>query len=93
MGASGIQSLDEHGQAELIYAHANTNIMQARTVIPTIKSSFQPGTHWVINAVFGEVGEVGADGVMNEWEAVPEVKVYDGKIVVGEGMDKIIIPF
>ncbi len=89
-GASGIQSLDEHGQAELIYAHANTNVMQARTVIPTIKSSFQPGTHWMLNAVFGEVG---SDGVGNEWEAVPEVKVYDGKIVVGEGMDKMIIPF
>ncbi|MGI8386945.1 DUF2264 domain-containing protein [Robertmurraya sp. P23] len=89
-GASGIKSLDENGQAELLYPHANTNLMQARTVIPTIKSSYQPGIHWMINAVFGEVG---TDGVMNGWESVPEVKVQDGKITVGQGVDQLIIPF
>jgi hypothetical protein len=89
-GASGIRSLDEYGRAELIYPHANTNIMQARTVIPTIKASYDPGTHWMINAVFGEVG---ADGVKKQWEAVPEVKVKDGRIIIVQGVDKIIIPF
>jgi hypothetical protein len=89
-GASGIKSLDENGQAELLYPHANTNVMQARTVIPTIKASYNPGTHWMINAVFGEVG---AEEVMTQWNAVPEVKVQDGKITVDQGGDQIIIPF
>lgn len=90
-GASGIKSLDEHGQAELLYPHANTNVMQARTVIPTINSSYPPGTHWMINAVFGEVG---SEEVMTQWWAVPEVKVHDGKITVGQGAaNQLVIPF
>ncbi|WP_391559645.1 DUF2264 domain-containing protein [Robertmurraya sp.] len=89
-GASGIKSLDENGQAELLYPHANTNVMQARTVIPTIKASYNPGTHWMINAVYGEVG---SDGVMKGWESVTEVKVQDGKITVGQGVDQLVIPF
>ena len=55
-GVSGIQKIYGNGQAELVYPNANTNLLNPRTVIPTVKGSLKPGIHWLINAVFGEPG-------------------------------------
>jgi hypothetical protein len=44
----------------------------------------------MVNAVFGEVG---VEEVMTQWNSVPEVKVQDGKITVGQGVDRVVIPF
>jgi len=88
-GASGIKSIYGNGQAEVVYPNANTNLMNTRTVIPTVKASLNPGTHWLVNAVFGQPGSVNA---INLWDNVPHVVVTDGEIIIGEGLEKITIP-
>ncbi|WP_129731981.1 DUF2264 domain-containing protein [Ectobacillus funiculus] len=87
-GASGIKSLYGNGQAELVYPNANTNLMNTRTVIPTVKASVKPGTHWLINIVFGELG---SENIVNSWDAVPKIEIVNGEIIISEGSEKIVI--
>ncbi len=84
-GVSGIQKIYGNGQAELIYPNANTNLLNSRTVIPTVKGSLKPGIHWLINAVFGEPG---SDHVLNHWDKVPEVVLVNDEIIVKQGGEK-----
>ncbi|MNJ32255.1 hypothetical protein D3C77_269160 [compost metagenome] len=51
---SGIVNLLGYDKAELIYPHANTNLLKPRTVIPTLRSRLEPGVHWLVSAVYGE---------------------------------------
>jgi len=53
-GTSGIKGLLGYAKAELIRPNANTNLLRPRTVIPTLRSSFAPGVHWLAAAVFGD---------------------------------------
>jgi hypothetical protein len=87
-GASGIQSIYGNGQPDLISPNANTNLINARTVIPTVKGSLKPGTHWMINAVFGEPG---SEDVLHHWDVVPHVKMVDDEIIIRQGAEKIRI--
>ncbi|WP_160724315.1 DUF2264 domain-containing protein [Bacillus sp. USDA818B3_A] len=87
-GASGIKSMYGSGQADLVYPNANTNLMYTRTVIPAIKASLKPGTHWLVNAVFGEPG---SGNVNKLWDAVPDVVVTGEEISIGKGPGKVII--
>lgn len=84
-GASGIQSIYGNGQSELLYPNANTNLLNPRTVIPTIKGSLRPGTHWLVNAVFGEPGN---EQVLKHWDIVPHVELADDEITISHGTEK-----
>ncbi|MCK8485793.1 DUF2264 domain-containing protein [Paenibacillus sp. MBLB2552] len=53
-GASGVQNLLGYETAELIRPNANTNILQPRTVLPTLHTSLKPGVHVLASAVFGD---------------------------------------
>ncbi|MEH7010877.1 DUF2264 domain-containing protein [Neobacillus niacini] len=87
-GASGIQSIYGNGQPELVYPNANTNLLNPRTVIPTVKGSLKPGTHWLVNAVFGEPG---SEHVLNHWGMVPQVELVDDEIIIMQGKENVII--
>jgi hypothetical protein len=87
-GASGIQSIYGNGQPDLISPNANTNLIHSRTVIPTVRGSLKPGTHWIINAVFGEPG---SDEVLRLWDGVPHVELVDNEIIIRQGTEKIRI--
>lgn len=87
-GASGIKNIYGNGQAELVYPNANTNLMNPRTVIPTVKISLEPGKHWIVNAVFGEPG---SESIKNIWASCPNIEIDDDEIIIGQGMDKIVI--
>lgn len=76
-GASGIKSLHGGGKAEFIYPHSNTNLISSRTVIPTIKTRMDPGTHWLVSTVFGEPGRS-----EDNWYDSPDVKIDGEKITV-----------
>ncbi|QNF26763.1 DUF2264 domain-containing protein [Metabacillus elymi] len=76
-GASGIKSLRTEGKAELIYPNANTNLLNSRTVIPTIKTRIDPGTSWLVSAVFGEPG-ISED----KWNNPPCVEIESDKVIV-----------
>lgn len=87
-GASGIQNIYGNGQPELVYPNANTNIMSARTIIPTVKGSIKPGTHWIVNVVFGEPGN---EHVLKHWDMVPQVELVDDEIIISKGTEKLTI--
>ena len=55
-GTSAIYGMLGYDTAELIYPHANTNLLRPRTVIPTLMAALEPGTHWLISAVHGDPG-------------------------------------
>ncbi|MCL6457418.1 MAG: DUF2264 domain-containing protein [Gorillibacterium sp.] len=57
LGTSGVHNLLGYSHAELIRPHTNTNLLQPRTVIPTLQVSLTPGTHWLVAAVYGEPGK------------------------------------
>lgn len=78
-GASGIRVLYGAGQAELIYPNANTNLMNTRTVIPTVRLSMQPGVHWLATAVFGEPG---SDTYMQQWADEPVARMEDEQLII-----------
>lgn len=65
-GISGIRNLLGYTRADVIYANANTNIMQTRTGIPTLQARLEPGSHWLISAVLGEPSIVGKEGSRQE---------------------------
>ncbi|WP_299092406.1 DUF2264 domain-containing protein [uncultured Metabacillus sp.] len=79
-GATGIKNLYGDGNAELIYPNSNTNLINSRTVIPTIKTRINPGTSWLVSAVYGEptIGK----GFESSWEDVPDVSVTAEKMIV-----------
>ncbi|WHY01226.1 DUF2264 domain-containing protein [Neobacillus sp. DY30] len=87
-GASGIQSIYGNGQPDLVYPNANTNLINPRTVIPTVKGSLKPGTHWLVNAVFGEPGN---EEVLKHWNMVPHVELVDDEMIITLGTEKVTI--
>lgn len=52
-GMSGIINIAGFQQAEMVYPEANTNVLQPRTMIPTLMKRLKPGEHVLISAVFG----------------------------------------
>jgi len=52
---SGMKPLYGGGRMELIYPHANTNLLHSRTVIPTVRASLEKGVSWLVTAVYGDM--------------------------------------
>jgi hypothetical protein len=88
-GSSGVVTIYGQGQPDLVYANANTNLINPRTVIPTIKGSLKPGRHWLVNAVFGEPR---IENNVSQWDRVPHVDLYDDEIIITHGAQKVVIP-
>lgn len=83
-GASGIVSLFGWSSAKLVQPSANTNILSARTVIPTLTASLEPGVTWLVSAVYGKPG---ADSLSSEWTAPPRAVRDGGELAVIDGSD------
>ena len=81
-GVSGARRLYGSGHAEIVYPNTNTNIMHRMTVIPTVTASFEPGTHWLVSAFYGEPITERAEG---NWNLPPRVEVDGDELVVYEG--------
>lgn len=81
LSAVGIKVLYSTGAAstDLIAPHSNTNIMHPRTVIPTIKMSLQPGSHWLVTAVYGEPATA---NVHSRWNLCPSAHAADKELLI-----------
>jgi hypothetical protein len=75
-GRSGIINLLGYRSAELIYPSAYTNLLNSRSVIPTLRTSLEPGTHWLASAVLGQPGAGGEDQLASPLEQLG-VKVLE----------------
>ncbi|MNP22599.1 hypothetical protein D3C76_1152790 [compost metagenome] len=92
VGSSGIVGLLGYDGAELIYPNANTNILHPRTVIPTLKVSLKPGTHWLISAVFGEPGESRSDGYHSDQPCeILSVRIETSEIFITTVSGKVMV--
>ncbi|WP_139993253.1 DUF2264 domain-containing protein [Paenibacillus paridis] len=79
-GVSGVRVLYGPGQAELIYPNSNTNLMNPRTVIPTVRTSLQPGVHLLVTAVYAEPGS--NETYEQQWANGPVAAVKDGQLTL-----------
>ncbi|WP_117168660.1 DUF2264 domain-containing protein [Paraliobacillus sediminis] len=77
-GTSGIKNLSESGTLEFVFPNANTNLMHARTVIPTITTKINPGRTWLVSAVFGEPGGDTDDN----WNTPPKIEMKNNQLIV-----------
>lgn len=78
-GATGIIRLYGNGKSELVYPNANTNLMNSRTVIPTVRASIHPGIHWYITAVFGDPA---SKTTWKDWDNAPYADILNNMIIV-----------
>jgi hypothetical protein len=78
-GTSGIKSFYGAGEAEFIYPNANTNLINSRTVIPTVKSRINPGTSLLVNAVYGEPANHNFE---KSWNDSPSIILTNEKITI-----------
>ncbi|CAH0120369.1 MULTISPECIES: DUF2264 domain-containing protein [unclassified Paenibacillus] len=70
-GVSGIANVEGHGQAEMIYPDANTNVLHPRTMIPTLTTRLEPGEHWLVSAV---IGATHSEENVRRWARPPRVE-------------------
>lgn len=85
-GTSAIYGMLGYDTAELIYPHANTNLLRPRTVIPTLRAALEPGTHWLIAAVHGTPSASGTPSI--EEPSMEDVKERLG-VEIGQREIKI----
>ncbi|MDF2921392.1 MAG: hypothetical protein K0R57_306 [Paenibacillaceae bacterium] len=79
--ASGVKLLYGEGQAELVNAQANTNVIVNRTVIPTVRVRFPAGAvTWLATAVYGEAFNGAASA--GQWDLAPQVQAVNGELLV-----------
>lgn len=91
LGTVGLKALYGWKEAEALYPHANTNVLHARTVIPTLKDSLQPGDHWLAAAFYGQPAALGGEDVSLDldskitegaWAGAPIASVDDGTLTI-----------
>lgn len=97
-GWSGLRDLTVPGMGRSVrnglvqFADPNTNILQPRTVIPTLIGEHKEGEHWLICAVLGLPG---TGDFEEEWDAPPILKLesdFSHKIAVQhQGKVKVIL--
>ncbi|MFM9277153.1 DUF2264 domain-containing protein [Paenibacillus jiagnxiensis] len=77
--------------AEIVYPHANTNLLHPRTVIPTLRASLTPGTHLLASAIYGRPG---AGGLPVDLDDVCSVTIENNAICVETSEGEIVVlPF
>lgn len=73
-GTSAIYGMLGYDMAELIYPQSNTNFLHPRTVIPTLRAAMDPGTHWLISAVYGDPSGPGTPAIEEPSMEMEDVK-------------------
>lgn len=73
-GISGIHALQGFTKAEMVFPESNTNLLQPRTMIPTLTVRLAPARHWLVSAVFG-AGD--SEGNRERFTRPPQVMLGD----------------
>ena len=79
--ASGVVSLLGEQKPEIVVAEPNTNIMEQRTLIPTLLSKLAPGRHVLASAVLGAKGGEPAKA----WGDVPCIGIEGDRCAASHG--------
>jgi hypothetical protein len=78
-GICGIAGIEGYGEAALIHAQSNTNLMHPRTAIPTLEAKLTAGEHWLVSAVYGETDSPEAFELAG-WNESFQVEIEPGAI-------------
>lgn len=69
--------------ASIVNADPNTNLMESRTVIPSLMGQLNKGEHrWYITAVYGKPA-AGKEDVLKGWEQTPKIPFWLVQIIGG----------
>lgn len=80
-GVCGIAGIMGYGQAELLRVQSNTNLMHARTAIPTLRAQLKPGVHVLVSAVYGEPGAC-ENFSLQDWQERFKITVEAGRLLL-----------
>jgi len=85
---SGIEGVEGFDRCELITAAANTNLMNSRTVIPTLQAELKAGCHTLVSLVYGDVCPISN---IEDWkkEELPIIEVNNKVIRIMNKADSI----
>jgi hypothetical protein len=75
-GASGIAGQLGDRTADIVFEEPNTNLVNPRTVVPTLRETYDAGTHWFASAV-----RASPERDMS-WDGVPEMRRTENGVVV-----------
>lgn len=75
-GSSGIRDLSGERSARAVDQDPNTNVVNPRTVVPTLTGEHEPGVHWLVSAVTAARSEH-----ENGWANPPQLDA-DGDVAV-----------
>jgi hypothetical protein len=84
-GVSGIVDPSGDRTPVVLDEEPNTNLNASRTVVPTLRATYEPGAHWLASAVMASPDRESA------WERVPVVRVHDDSAVVKEPDGDVIL--
>lgn len=87
-GMSGIINLEGVRKGEIIRAETNSNLINPRTWIPTLKGQVEPGRHLLVSAVIGMTEKVDQEVMV-----IPTVKLHANSVVIKYGDSSKIIEF
>ena len=65
-GTSAVYALKGYSGGEVIPTEPNTNLMEPRCVLPTLRSRLEPGVHELLCAVFTDAGAQLPDRIPEE---------------------------
>ncbi|WP_052000955.1 hypothetical protein [Gracilibacillus halophilus] len=68
--------LGTKGKAHSVFPNANTNLMENRTVIPTISAAIESGEHVFIHAFYGKPGKHHMEEQEEEMPSFENGKLY-----------------
>lgn len=71
-GTSAIYALKGYTNGEVIHTEPNTNLMEPRCVLPTLRSRLEPGEHVLLCAVFTDAGNNLPDQIPKEVQKLAE---------------------
>lgn len=86
-GAVGIKALEEAGErrAMLVNADPNSNLMESRSIIPTLQHTIAAGDKvWYVSAIYARPPSDARESSLDGWEAHPAVPGWLSKEMEGQ---------
>lgn len=79
-GGTGLRDLLERREGNVVRVDPNTNLIAARTVLPTLLAQYELGEHYLACAVLADPNR---DFWQQSWEKIPELPSFFKEIIDG----------
>lgn len=87
-GVSGIVNLGGHQDGVMVYPEANTNVLKPRTMIPTLTSQLEAGSHLLLSAVFGASASSEHE---RHWTIPPVIHSEAGHVMIKDSVTNEVV--